>query len=62
MPDEFYKDKYFDQLTADIADLKTEIKELRLIVEIVNNKVTYIYAWATGAGVVAAFISNYLIK
>lgn len=62
MDNGFYKDKYFQQLSEEIAELKKDIKELRSEVAALTTKVNYIYAFASGVSCVAAIIVNLLLK
>ena len=62
MENGFYKDKYFQQLSNEIAEVKQEVKEMRTELASLTTKVNYIYAWAAGVGSMAAFITNYVMK
>lgn len=62
MPEQFYKEEYFSQLHKRIDNIDLQLETLSKKIDTVDSKVTYIYAWASGIGVAAAFISNYLIK
>ena len=55
MTNDFYKDKYFDQLNVRLDTLETKIDSL-------TSKVNYIYAWSAGVGTVAGFVINILMK
>lgn len=62
MENDFYKDKYFCELTERMDRIETKLGLLENKLDSINNKVTYIYGWAAGAGVLAAIVANYLIK
>ena len=55
MNDEFYKDKYFEQLDNRLNEFEKKLDDVR-------TKVTWIYAWAAGIGGLAAFLMNSIFK
>lgn len=52
----FYQDKYFEQLTAQITDLQKSVLMLSAKVDDIQSKVVYMYAFAAGVGFAATFV------
>jgi hypothetical protein len=59
---EFYKEKYFQQIDERFNSLDSKMDDLFKQMSDLKTKVTWIYAWSAGVGAAGAFIVNVIIK
>ena len=59
---EFYKEKYFNQIDERFNSLDLKIDDLLKQISDLKTKVTWIYAWSAGVGSLGAFLVNLIMK
>lgn len=59
---QFYREKAWEQILAKLKEHDTMLGSLEQKIDHIDKKVTYIYAFSGGAGAVAAFVVNAIMK
>lgn len=60
METDFYRDRYFQQLTDSVESLREELSALRQDVSDIKSKVVYMYGFAAALGIIASFAIDYI--
>ena len=60
MEDNFYQNKYFEQLTTQINGLQTGMQSLETKVDKINNKFAYIYGFAGACSLIGSLAVDWV--
>ena len=56
----FYKDRYFEQLSKQIADLQENVANLETKIDDIKSKVVYMYGFAAAIGLGGSLAINWI--
>lgn len=59
MQENFYQNKYFDQLSDQITDLKSSMTAMEDKIDAIQTKVIYMYGFAAAIGLVFSFVIDW---